>query len=107
MRRPEFDHEEEYIIAYYRQYRKAEGRRSLAIDLTCLAMGAVFVGLGYFKEDFLWSIIGFAVMGYQLMKGAFSGLRYNNVIASVIVKYEEALKQEKKAGCNGDVSPDA
>lgn len=96
MMRPQFDHEEEYLIAYYRQYQRSGGRRSIIREVTTVAVGAVFFGLGYFKGDATWSIIGFGLVAYLALNGLGSGARYNRILASIIEKYEGALQIEDK-----------
>jgi len=92
--RPNFDHEEEYLIAYYRQYRKSGSARNDIQDVVTVAVGAAFFALGYFKNDITWSIIGFGLVGYLALRGLVSGSRYNRIIASIIEKYEGAYQTE-------------
>jgi hypothetical protein len=94
--RPKFDHDEEYLVAYYRQYRKSGGGRTIIQDLVTVAVGAAFFALGYFKSDITWSIIGFGLVAYLALRGLVSGSRYNRILASIIEKYEGALQTENK-----------
>lgn len=94
--RPEFDHDEEYLVAYYRQYRKSGSASSIAQDVVTVAVGAAFFGLGYFKSDVSWSVIGFILVAYLALRGLISGVRYNRTIESIIEKYEDALQSESK-----------
>lgn len=93
--RPQFDHDEEYLVAYYRQYRKSGSGRSIVQDVVTVAVGAAFFALGYFKGDVTWSIIGFGLVAYLALRGLVSGTRYNRIIASIIEKYEGSLQTEK------------
>jgi hypothetical protein len=92
--RPNFDHEEEYLIAYYRQYRKSGSARNDIQDLVTVGVGAVFFALGYFKSDITWSVIGFGLVVYIALRGLVSGSRYNRIIASIIEKYEDSIQTE-------------
>ena len=94
--RPKFDHDEEYLVAYYRQYKKSSRRRSILEEATAVTIGAVFFALGYCKSDVTWSIIGFVLVAYLALKEQLSGARFNGVMASVIEKYEAALQGEDK-----------
>lgn len=90
--RPEFDHHEEYLIAYYRQYGKQAAAHSAARDVTTVVIGAVFFGLGYCKDDVTWSVIGFVLVSYLVLRSLISGSRYNRTFASLIRKYEDAMQ---------------
>jgi hypothetical protein len=45
--RPDFDPNEEYLVAFYRQYRKSNSARGIAQDVVTVGVGAGFFGLGY------------------------------------------------------------
>jgi hypothetical protein len=94
--RPEFDHDEEYLVAYYRQYRKHGSARNVAQDVATVAVGAAFFAMGYFKDDVTWSVIGFGLVVYLALRGLISGTRYNRIIAGIIEKYENASLAENK-----------
>ncbi len=106
--RPEFDHDEEYLVAYYRQYRMSGSGHSIIQDVVTVAVGAAFFALGYFKSDVIWSIIGFGLVAYLALRGLVSGARYNRIIASIIEKYESAIQTENKESiAEHDVTPNA
>lgn len=90
--RPQFDSDEEYIVAYYRQYQKSTGTRSIVQEVTAVAISTAFFLMGFFKGDVTWSIVGFCLLAFLFLRGQISGARYNRTIASVIGKYEDAVK---------------
>jgi hypothetical protein len=92
--RPKFDNEEEYIVAYYRQYSKSGSARSHIQDVITVAFGTALFALGYYKNDITWSVIGLGFVVYIALKGLFSGARYNQMIANIIQKYEDALEAD-------------
>lgn len=105
--RPDFDHDEEYLIAYYRKFHRSNNSSSTIQDITVVAIGAVFFALGYFKVDLTWSVIGFALVAFRALRGIISGARYNRILASIIEKYDEASKtklipRESEQGADGD-----
>jgi len=95
MKRPDFDRDEEYLIAYYRQYHKSNQPSAAIQDIVVVVVGVVFFALGYFKDDVIWSVIGFALVAYRALRGVISAARYNRALASIVEKYEAALKTEK------------
>ncbi len=108
--RPKFDHNEDYYIAYYRQYRKAQGARIVAQDVTTVVVSATFFALGFFKSDITWSIIGFGIVVYLALRNLVVGERGNRVIASIIEKYEAACQEYNRPSHteqtgNGQSSP--
>jgi len=96
--RPEFDHEEEYLVAYYRKYRKS-GKTGLPLtEMTAVLMGTLFFGMGWFKEDVTWSAIGFILVAWRVLRYSISGERYNTIISGIIEKYEDALRDGATPG---------
>lgn len=92
--RPKFDHDEEYLIAYYRQYRKSENIRSMVQDVVTVVAGAAAFALGHFDDNITWSMIGFGLVAYLALRGQFSGSRYNRIMAGIIKKYEGAVQTD-------------
>lgn len=90
--RPDFDHDEEYLVAYYRHYRKSSSPGSIVQDLATVGVGVAFFCLGYFKDDVTWSVIGFGLVAFRALRGVISGARYNRILAGIVEKYEDALK---------------
>ena len=108
--RPKFDNDEDYYIAYYRQYRKSQGVRIVAQDVTTVVVGATFFALGFFKNDITWSIIGFGIVVYLALRHLVAGERYSRVMASIIEKYEAACQEDNRPSHteqtgNGQSSP--
>lgn len=88
--RPQFDHEEDFLIAYYRQRHAAGGRGEMSGDLAVLLAGSSLLGVGIFKDDITWVIIGFGIVTYRLVQGMLSSAKYNRTLGSIIEKYERA-----------------
>ena len=90
--RPDFDPQEEFLALYYLQYKKSHGMRYLIQDLIILIVGAGLFLLSFINSDPTWAIIGICVVGYLAMRGLFTGMRTNCILASIIQKYDAALK---------------
>ena len=88
--RPQFDREEDFLIAYYRQRHAAGGRAEWAVDLAALLAACSLFGVGLFKDDMTWMIIGFGIIAYRFVQGMLSSARYNRTLGSIIEKYERA-----------------
>lgn len=88
--RPQFDREEDFLIAYYRQRHATGGRAELAADLAALLTASSLFGVGVFKDDMTWMIIGFGIVAYRFIQGMLSSARYNRTLGSIIEKYERA-----------------
>ena len=94
--RPQFDREEDFLIAYYRQRHAAGGSAELAADLAALLAACSLLGVGLFKDDMTWMIIGFGILGYRFVQGMLSSARYNRTLGSIIEKYERACEESDK-----------
>ena len=94
--RPTFDREEDYLIAYYRQRHAAGGRGEISGDLAVLLSGAALVGVGLYKDDMTWMMIGFGIVTYRLVQGMLSAAKYNRTLGSIIEKYEQACVGSKE-----------
>ena len=94
--RPEFDHDEEYVIAFYRRHQKSGRAGHIAQDAVAVTVGAAFFVFGHFKDDVAWSMIGFGLVAYHAVRGLISSVRYNRILARIIDKYEGALYAEKR-----------
>lgn len=88
--RPTFDREEDYLIAYYRQRHAAANRGEIPGDLAVLLSGSALVGVGVYRDDMTWMIIGFGIVTYRLVQGMLSAAKYNRTLGSIIEKYEQA-----------------
>ena len=100
--RPSFDREEDYLIAYYRQRHAAGNRGEVPGDLAVLLSGSALVGVGLFRADMVWMVIGFGIVAYRLVQGMVSSAKYNRTLGSIIEKYEQAC-----VGTEGKVQPGA
>ena len=89
--RPKFDNKEEYLIAYYRQYRESGDVSGVLQDVVLALVAGGLFGLGLFRDDLLWTAIGFGIVAYRMLRGMISGMRYNRTLARIIEKYEAAL----------------
>ena len=94
--RPPFSQDEEYLVAYYRQYRKSDSARIIIQDIVTVAFGASFFLLGSIKSDVTWSIIGFVLVAYLVLRSLISGTRYSRILASIIEKYERSMQGDRK-----------
>jgi hypothetical protein len=96
--RPQFDREEDFLIAYYRQRHAAGGRGEMAGDLAVLLAGSALLGVGILKDDITWVIIGFGIVTYRFVQGILSSAKYNRILGSIIEKYERASIESDDAG---------
>lgn len=90
--RPQFDHDEEFLIAYYRQYRRSTGVSAIGYDLAFLIPGGGLFGFGLMRDDLTWAAIGFGIIAFRLIQGMISSARYNRTLATIVEKYESALR---------------
>lgn len=89
--RPQFNRDEEFLIAYYRQSSESTQTRAILQDVTTAAMGCLFLGLGLFKSDMTWALIGFGIVAFRLIRGTFAAARYSRTFATIVEKYELAV----------------
>lgn len=90
--KPTFDPEEEYLIAYYRRLHATGKSDQGTGDLAVLAVTALFIGTGAFKDDMTWILVGFGIIAWRLVQGMLSSARYNRTLGSIIAKYEKACE---------------
>ena len=100
--RPKFDPEEEFITLYYLQYKKSDGARHLIQDAIILIIGIGLFLLSFLKSDPTWSIIGLCFVGYLAARGLFSTSRTNRILASIIQKYDAALKSDAEPASSSE-----
>ncbi len=65
-------------------------RGGISGDLAVLLSGSALVGVGLFREDMIWMVIGFGIVTYRLVQGMLSSAKYNRILGSIIEKYEQA-----------------
>lgn len=91
--RPQFNPEEEFVIAYYRQADKSSHNRVVMADLVTVIFGAALVIVGLNSPDFTWALVGFALVSWRLLRNLFAGPRFHDATATAIRKYEAALEE--------------
>ena len=91
--RPKFEPDEEFLIAYYRQYRPKSRFTDLLQDIVIVLVASSLFGLGLFKDDIIWTAIGFAIVALRVFRGITSSARYNRTLAAIIGKYETAVNE--------------
>jgi hypothetical protein len=90
--RPDFDVNEEYLIACY---RKGAGKKPLdhiTPDVMFLAIAFALFTLGLGSSDLTWCLVGFGLVAYRMIQWIISNYQYQATSMKLIMKYEDAFR---------------
>ena len=94
-RHPRFDPAEQYILAALRQDKSRSKSSILLQELPAIVVGSLFFGWGLWKDEPVFTVIGFGCLVLRLLQQAIFSAKFHPVFLSIFEKYEAALQQSR------------
>ena len=88
LHRPEFTHEERYVIEYYNSRESRHLGNAVWADAGFLLPCCAFVGIGLYNDSVVTITIGFLVLLMFNIRTTWIGIKYARLFSSIFRRYE-------------------
>ncbi len=91
LHRPEFTHEERYVIEYYNSRESRHLGNAVWADAGFLLPCCAFIGLGLYNDSVVVITIGFLILLLFKIRETWTSIKFAHLFSSIFRKYESSF----------------